>query len=371
MATYTYYGFNLISGDILAELPLKGASPSWTVNDPGDLASPSINLDGLTRAKRADIRTATVPYRCGIAVERDGTIIWAGIVTARRYSSSTGTFALTVPGLLAYWRRRLVTTNRVYAAMDQFDIVADLLTLGGGPTVPLTLKYDPSGVKRDRNIDATDQKTVFDAIMEIADNIDGYEIAIESEWATSGAQRVLHNLLLGSPRLGRAAAQGALLMLEYPGNVREYSWDEDGEEFATEIWGQSTSAEGVTITRTGVNDTLLGLGFPRVATARQWDSISDVSTLDGHIVQALAEADGYQDAPTFTVPDRDDTAIGSWNVGDDVRLRIRDSRRFSDPANLSTTAAQIDTVVRIETATLNPEVGTIALTAFGFPEAVQ
>jgi hypothetical protein len=50
-----------------------------------------------------------VPYKCGIAVERDGTIIWSGIVTARRYDSTTGAYTLTCPGLLAYWRRRLVT----------------------------------------------------------------------------------------------------------------------------------------------------------------------------------------------------------------------------------------------------------------------
>jgi hypothetical protein len=60
--------------------------------------------------------------------------------------------------------------------------VTDLLTIGGGPTVPLNIeRYTPSGVTRDRTIDGTDQKPVLDAIMELADNLDGYEIAIESE----------------------------------------------------------------------------------------------------------------------------------------------------------------------------------------------
>lgn len=371
MTRYTYYGFELTSGDVLAELPLVGAAPQWTVNDPGDLGNPTINLGGLTAAKRADIRAATVPYRCGIAVERDTTIVWSGIVTARRYAGSTGVLSLTVPGLLAYWRRRPVTSNRVYTGVEQFDIVGDLLTLDGGPTVPLKMNNPPSGVVRDRSIDGTNAQAAFDAILELADNLDGFEIAIESGWALGGTQRIGHNLRLGSPRLGRAAASGVLLMLEYPGNVREFTWDEDGEQFGTEVFGTSTLDDGTAITEGATNLSLLAQGFPRVSVVRQWSNISTSSVLDDHMVQALAEADGYSDAPTFTVLDSGDTAVGSWIVGDDLRLRIADPRRFPDPSVTGTGTAGIDTVVRLSSATLSPADGTVAMTAFAFTETVQ
>lgn len=374
MARYTYYGFNLTSGDIIAELPLRGAAPQWAVNDPGDLGGPSINLSGLSATKRTDVRAATVPYRCGIAVERDRTIIWTGVVTARRYSSTSGAYALTVPGLLAYWRRRPVSENRTYAQTEQFDIVTDLLTMGGGPTIPLDMSgLAASGVPRDRTLSGTDAKSAYDTIMELADNLDGYEIAIASNWSDAqGAQRIEHRLRLGSPRLGQAQSSGGvLLMLEYPGNVREYTWDEDGEEFATEVWGTSTGSDGTTWMRAASNLTLIAEGFPRVATTRQWDNIVEVSTLDEHIAQALIEGNGYQDAPTFKVLDDGDTAVGQWVVGDDMRIRVTDPRRFPDPSVRQTGTAGLDTVVRLQSATLDPEGGTVSLTAFAFAAAVQ
>jgi hypothetical protein len=376
MTRYTYYGFNLISGDVITELPLRGAAPSWAVNDPGDLGGPTINASGLSTFRRMDVRTSTVPYKCGIAVERDGRIVWTGIITARRYDSTTGVFTLTVPGLLAYWRRRLVTANRVYNQVDQFAIVTDLLRVGGDPTIPLVLNAPPSGVIRDRSIDVTDQKPVFDAIMELADNLNGYEIAIESDWSTlSGVQRVVHNLRLGSPRLGRPASSESLLLLEYPGNVRAYTWDEDGDAFATEVWGVSTSDDGSTLLQVGVNNDLIGRGFPRVMDARQWSDITITDTLTDHITQALEEADGYSDAPTFSVPDDGDTAVGQWVVGDDIRLKITDPRRFPTPippgGNPGNETAGLDTTIRLQQATLNPETGLIAMTAFAFPEAVE
>jgi hypothetical protein len=222
----------------------------------------------------------------------------------------------------------------------------------------------------------TDQKPVLDAILELADNLNGYEIAIESAWSQlPGVQRLVHYVRLGSPRLGRPATADSLLMLEYPGNVREYTWDEDGDQFATEVWGVSTSDDGSTLLASKVNTDLLGRGYPRVMDPRQWSDITVTDTLDNHIAQALAEDNGYSDAPTFTVPDDGDTAVGTWIVGDDVRVRVTDERRFPAPVppggNPADVIAGLDTTVRLQQATLNPETGLIAMTAFAFPEAVE
>jgi hypothetical protein len=74
------------------------------------------------------------------------------------------------------------------------------------------------------------------------------------------------------------------------------------------------------------------------------------------------------------VPDDGDTAVGQWIVGDDVRLRITDERRFPAPVppggNPADVIAGLDTTVRLQQATLDPEKGLIAMTAFAFPEAV-
>jgi hypothetical protein len=201
-----------------------------------------------------------VPYKCGIAVERDNQIVWSGIITARRYAAPRRLRDHVSPACSPTGGGGWSPSNRVYTNTDQFDIVGRPAAGRRRPdgaarssTLPL------SGVKRDRSIDVTDQKPVLDAIMELADNLNGYEIAIESDWsALPGVQRVVHNLRLGSPRLGRPASSGALLMLEYPGNVREYTWDEDGEEFATEVWGCRPATTAPPCCASAVNNTLLG-----------------------------------------------------------------------------------------------------------------
>lgn len=371
MAVYTYYAFTLVNGDVITELPLSGVAPTWQVNDPGDLGSPTLYLGDLSNIQRADMRAATVPYKTGIAVDRDGVIIWSGVVTARRYDSGTKKFAISCPGLLAYWRRRFIDANLTYTAVDQFDIVAGLLRYGGTPTVPVIMQYGASGMRRDRTVSGTDQKEALAEILEIADNLNGFELAIDTSWdAAQRTQGFVHYLRIGSPRLGNVADRtGAVLTLEYPGNARSYTWDEDGEQFATQIYGSSTDQDGVVTTDGAQNTTLIANGFPQVGATRQWSNITNTDTLRDHIVQALTEGNGYQDAPVFMVRDEGDTAAGSFVAGDDVRVRITDDARFPRPEGYM--GPGIDQTVRISKATLDPVAGTIAMEMFGFTEAVQ
>ena len=371
MPTYTYYSFALTTGAIISEVPLVGARPTWTVNDAGDLGGPTINLSDLTDVQLQDIRAGTVPWKTGIAVDRDNVIIWSGIVTGRRYSSRSHAYSLTVPGLLAYWRRRILDSNLTWKGAEQFDIVIDLLQYGGDPTVPVIMTHDDSGMNRDRTVAGADFKNALDEILAIADNLNGYELTLDTAWDTTpGTQSVVHTLRIASPRLGVIDdGSGGLLSLEYPGNVREFTWDEDGDEFGTTVYGSSTDADGVVTTSTAVNATLLGQGFPQVGLTRQWDGITVTDTLVSHVAQALAEADGYQDAPTFLVPDEGDTAAGSWGVGDDIRIRITDDRRFPTPPG--SLGPGLDRTVRLSSASVDPVAGTVALTMFAFTGAVQ
>lgn len=370
MAVYTYYAFDVLSGDIITELPLRGAQPSWQVNTPGDLGSPTISLQPLSTFQRSDIRTATIPWKTGVVVDRDGVIIWSGIVTTRRYASAGRAFTLTVPGLLSYWQRRYVDTNITWAGAEQFDLVTGLLQYGGSPTVPVQMDPWPSGVTRDQTIAGSDFSPVLDVILQLADNLNGFELALDTAWDTTpGTQSVVHSLRIGSPRLGRVDdGSGGLLTLEFPGNVRGYTWDEDGEQFATQVYGSSTDTNGDVTTVAGQNPALINSGYPQVGATRQWSNITVSDTLNNHVTQAITDAAGFQDAPTFTVLDSGDTAAGSWTVGDDVRIRITDDCRFPVPAGYL--GPGLDLTVRLSQAQVDPSAQTVQMTMFGFTEVV-
>jgi len=370
MADYTYYAFRLLTGDVITELPLRGGTPSWAVNDPGDLGSPRVDLNGLSPFQRAEVRSATVPWLNGIAVDRDGVIIWSGVITGRRYNSAgQGTYQLACPGLMAYWRRLFVTYNISLDNIDQF-LLARGLAGRGQNQIPYAVDSDNSGVLKDLKLAASDLKPVLDVILDLADNVNGFEFALDTAWdTTTNLERVTHRFRLGSPRLGRRSIAGDVLLLEWPGNVENYTWDEDGDEFATEIWGSTQSNEGVTMIRSKENATLLAQGFPRVMGSRSWPGISQAATLDAHIVTALAQSAGYTDAPTFIVSDSGDTSAGFWAVGDDVRLRITDARRF--PVSTGGPEPGLDRIVRIQSASLDPVAGKLSLSAFEFTDPVQ
>jgi hypothetical protein len=356
---YTYYSFDLVTGRVMTEVPLVGPQPHWAINDPGDLGSVTMRVAHLGRVQLSDVVGATAPYRYGVAVDRNGQIIWSGCITTRRFARSSGQYTLGIKGLLAYWDRRLVTDNLTWTAADQFTIVRDLLLTGGAPTVPVDLGVDMSGVLRDRTLSGSSLSPAWQEITQLADNQDGYEIALDTSWDnTPGVQRVVHTLRLGSPRLG--ITDETPLLLEFPGNVRDYEWNEDGAAIASEVWGSSQSADGVSMVRAMSNPMLTDAGYPKVMLAKQWPSISDPATLDGHLSVALSRASQYGNLPTVVVRDLGDTAAGQWSVGDNVRLRISDEQRF--PRADGGTGPGLDTIMRITDASLDPGTALITMT---------
>jgi hypothetical protein len=362
MPEFTYLAFDLVTGRVLGDVPLRGAQPSWEVSAPGNLGGPTIALNPLNATQRQDVRDATIPWKCGIAVDRNGQIIWSGVVTTRRYSSQSGSYTLDVSGLLAYWQVRLLSANLTWVTpVEQVDMIRTLMLSGAEPSVPLGFDAPASGVERQRQIDGGNLTSVLDEVTQISDNEGGFEFVLESRHVSQeGAPAVAHTLRVGSPTLSAADPdRDPPLVLEFPGNASEYTWDEDGSTFATDMWGSSTTDEGVTMVRSASNPALLTQGYPRVERSGQWSNISVVATLDAHIRQALAEAAAYANAPTVTVRDDGGTSIGGWAVGDLARMRVTDERRF--PPDLPGQPG-LDEVLRIRSATLDPETRKITMT---------
>jgi hypothetical protein len=361
VATYEYFAFDLRSGDVLGDLlDVSGARPKWSLNDPGDLGDVTVPLGDLDAVQRADVRGMTVPWRHGIVMTREGVAIKAACVTSRRYISSPPSYRLSTTGILGFWRRRAIATNITWKAVEQFEMVRQLLVLGAF-TIPLDMPGLNSGIIRDRTLAGSDLKMVLDAILELADNLDGFDIAIDTAFdaAALGAPKVRHTLLLGYPRLGRTDTGSGLMTLEWPHTtVGGYEWGEDGSEHATHVFGSSQTDSGVNLVRRVFNVGLLDAGWVRTDLALTFSGISNTTTLDNHLLQALAEAAGFSNAPAFTVPDDGETAAGSWAVGDDVRVRITDPYRFPTVGP----EPGMDVVLRLQEATLDPANGQTTMT---------
>jgi len=99
--TYTYLVRDLRTGTILDELPLSGCSSDKKLNDSGSLRG-RLHVDD-PEIRIREPRVLTEPGRTAIYVDRDGDLLWGGIVWTSRYTSSDGVLEIGATDFLSYF----------------------------------------------------------------------------------------------------------------------------------------------------------------------------------------------------------------------------------------------------------------------------
>ena len=87
----TYYSYDLMSGTLLAELPLTGVTYSKRLNSSGAFRG-SLSVVDMPTARQLDLLNASRPMRTLVIIDVDGTPQWGGIITARGPQSAPGYF---------------------------------------------------------------------------------------------------------------------------------------------------------------------------------------------------------------------------------------------------------------------------------------
>ena len=148
MATqYRYLFADLLTNDILAELPLTGVTFTQVLNSPGSLNARLLISD--VREDQYDIEGSTIPARTAIYVDRDGVLVWGGIIWLRRYNSETQTIDITAREFLSYLESRRVATSQAFNNVDQLTVAQSLLNTAQSATngnIGLIVPTNTSGV---------------------------------------------------------------------------------------------------------------------------------------------------------------------------------------------------------------------------------
>src|SRR5215475_592912 len=178
-AAYTYLIADLASGAVLDELPLRGVSFDKRLNDTGSLRGELKVTDPEIRDRVP--RRLTEPGRTALYVDRDGDLLWGGIVWTSRYAASSGTLELGAADFLSYVEHRRVVTHPVrdaaatpfsYPDTDQLVIAAALVTGAqahpGGDLDIQVRGPQVSGVRRSVSYALGEQKSVADALRDLA-----------------------------------------------------------------------------------------------------------------------------------------------------------------------------------------------------------
>ncbi|QQZ56851.1 hypothetical protein IFE09_27000 [Streptomyces microflavus] len=342
--TYTYLFCDLLTDAVLAELPLREVTYSTELNGIGTLSAVVPYADDTLPL---DPETATVPGRTAVYVDRDGVIVWGGIVWTREIVK--GGKAIQAAEFLSYYTRRYVKTtlstdtslilNTAYAPAgqrlyaDQKFIVWSLLQYahaqaGGNIGVSTNQLTAPAhGVNRVVSYFGFERPEIYKSISELASADDGFDFGIEVGWnpvANNNPPTRYRRARAWFPRRGRTATQSGLVFVKGgPGSsILDYDWPEDGTASATEVSavGDGTGEARVTAVRQDTDR--LAAGWPLLEQVTAYDGVIDQVQLDGLASAELTARSSAQTQPTFTVAADSDPVFGTYEVGDEALIVI-------------------------------------------------
>jgi len=333
MTTYRYIFADLLTNAILAELPMTGVNFTSVLNAPGTFKG-SLLLSGVN-ASGLNVRNATIPGRSALYIDRDGIIVWGGIIWGRAWNSDTQHLELSGQEFESYFDRRRITTTQVYNATDQFTIVLNLM-LGAMATANGDIGIIPpwgqtSGINVNRTYYSYELKSVLAAIQDLskqgtgATGSYGFDFNIALSYNSDGS--ISKQLNCYSPMSGirYSASDPSAPVFEFPsGNILAYDSFEDGSVTANTVYGVGAgSNEGMGLT-TSSDATKLAAGWPVLQ-----DSVSYTDVWDSTVLQKLSDGAlaAVSTPPTsirLIAAPYLDPKLGTFNIGDDIRVRITD-----------------------------------------------
>jgi hypothetical protein len=332
VTTYRYLFVDLPTNTVIAELPLTGVAFTQQLNQAGTFTG-HLLLSGINAAS-FNVDSSTIPGACGLYVDRDGVLVWGGVIWGRTYNSTEQTLTFHAREWISYFERRRITQTVDFAGIDQLVIAKTLVedaqnaTYGDIGVLYNTAGQTSSGVLVDRVYYYYELKTVFSAIQDLSRQEDGFDFDIDIEYdIVTGLPTKAFNTYY--PRSGVAynPTDPAALVFQFPaGNIVEYEYPEDGSIAANTIYALGAGSNEGKLISTAQDLSKLTSGWSLLEDQANYSDITDQDVLDE---LAIAQVNAVSYPPTtlkVVVPPYVDPIYGSYEVGDDARIIIQDNR---------------------------------------------
>lgn len=336
MATqYRYLFADLITNDILAELPLTNVQFTQALNTPGSFSGTILGSD--VNEAGYDITGSTIPARTAIYVDRDGVLIWGGIIWLRTWDSDTQHFSFSAREFGSYFERRRITGDfmegnqaLVYDGQDQLFVAQDLLFLAQqqtGGDIGIVIPDNISGVDITRVYYDYEFKDVWGAIKDLSNQQDGFDFNIDVAYDSNLEPRKYAQTAYPQRGTPYVSTDPAAFVFEFPGNIVAYEWPDDGSVVANTMYGigpNSNEAKIRAVANSPVDQ--IAAGYPLLE-----DTVSYTDQYDPTLLyqQTLGETTAKQVpvvTPKIVVPAYINPVLGSYKTGDECLLRITDDR---------------------------------------------
>lgn len=334
MSTYRYLLCDLLTDQIIAQVPLSGVSFERRISRTGSLSGTlECSTPDLVRMGRLMHAYAG---RAALWVYRDAALWWGGIPwTVVPSQAERGPVRVSVSAATfdSYAHRRRLYTDAAYVNEDQGAIIPDLwrrIQADPSGDIGMVAEDQPTGILRNRTYYAADLPYVGKLVEDLGNVIDGPEHTIDVYVDGDGARvkRLRVGARLGTTEVRHVFERAAL------GGGRILEWEkvadavDGGTAFTAK--GNTTTTEGnageaasALMSDLVERDDLLAEGWPRIDVTEEYSDVSQVSTLNGYAEGMAATRGGAIPTSGYTV-NVDGTGWSPNSLGDSVRVRIRD-----------------------------------------------
>jgi hypothetical protein len=327
VANYRYLFVDLLGNTVQAELSLTQVNFTQALNSSGALQG-SILLSGLPEG--TNVIGATVPAFSGIYVERDGVLVWGGVIWSREYNSDSEKLAISAEEFESYFKRRLITQDLIYDATDQFDVANGIVNAAQAQTagnIGVITTAATSGVLVSRSFYAYELKSVLSALQDLSKSSQGFDFRIKVAYDNN--RNPTKELELGYPRLGTVYSSTNVNapVFEFPaGNIVSYAYPEDGSIVANKVWVSGAGSNEGKLVYYAADTSKLTNGWALLENSASYSDIDDPDLL-ANLAAGQVAAVSYPPSVVKVVANPStDPVFGSYDIGDDVRLRILDDR---------------------------------------------
>lgn len=327
--TYRYLFANLLTNEIIAELPLTGVTFTQQLNQAGTLNG-HLLLSGMTTAQ-FNVNNSTIPGKTAIYVDRNGILVWGGVIWSRTYNSNEQTLNITAREFESYFERRRITTTVAFTNADQLLVARTLMNNAQSApygNIGVIVGTETSGILVDRVYYSYELKGVYPAIQDLSRAEDGFDfnIAVSYDPIT---EEPIKTLILGYPRTGTVYDVNdpqAFVFMFPAGNIVEYEYPEDGSIAANTVYALGAGSNEGKLIATAQDGTKFADGWALLEEQANYSDVID-PTLLAQLAVGQVNAVSYPPTtikivvPAYVVPE-----YGTYGIGDDARLIITDER---------------------------------------------
>jgi hypothetical protein len=327
--TFSRSGTATAPNTVISELPFTGVNFTSQLNSIGSFQG-HVLLSGLN-SSTLNVYDGTIPGKTILWViytnPTGGTaVVWSGVIWAREYDSASQTLSISAQEMLSLYNRRRISTTQNYStsftdpAVIAYNLLKYTEALSHGNT---GLNYTSVGTSYSTKMiyNGYQLKSVYQAIKDLAQRF--FDFRIQPYWNPVGGY-LFNQFEIG---VGSTYNASTSPVFQFPGNVLEYKFPEDGSSAVNTLYGLGYGANNTALRAIATDPALIGSSgtWPLLEDSASYTDIPDTQLLKDLTLGQLKATSYPPTTLEIVIPPYVDPYYPfNYSIGDEARVDIKD-----------------------------------------------